>query len=187
MEVYVIRHTRVNTPKGVCYGQTDVSLKDSFQEEANLLKARLHSISFDTVYSSPLSRCKLLAEEFANNIIFDDRLKEMNFGSWEMKQWNEIEQNDIQPWFDDFVTVSAPEGENFEEVFQRCKLFIEELRTQQHKRVLIVTHGGIIRSLWCYLLQIPLQNGFKLPVGFDEIFHFNLGKEAKDDFIVLKK
>ena len=35
MEVILIRHTSVDVPKGVCYGQTDVPLRDSFEEEAS--------------------------------------------------------------------------------------------------------------------------------------------------------
>ena len=34
MVVYLIRHTSVDVPQGVCYGQTDVPLNPTFEEEA---------------------------------------------------------------------------------------------------------------------------------------------------------
>ena len=34
MEVILIRHTSVDVPPGVCYGQTDVPLKPTFEAEA---------------------------------------------------------------------------------------------------------------------------------------------------------
>jgi len=41
MEVYIIRHTKVAVENGICYGQTDVALADSFQEELAVLKSQL--------------------------------------------------------------------------------------------------------------------------------------------------
>src|SRR5690606_37382738 len=96
MEIYVVRHTKVAVNKGICYGQTDVALADSFQEELAVLKNHLPN-DFDQLFSSPLSRCKTLAEPFSSEIIFDDRLKEMHFGDWEMKTWNDIPTDEIQP------------------------------------------------------------------------------------------
>ena len=40
MEIYLIRHTSVDVPAGYAYGQTDVPLKPTFEEEAEIdLKA----------------------------------------------------------------------------------------------------------------------------------------------------
>ena len=41
MVVYLIRHTSVDVPQGVCYGQTDVPLKPTFEEEAAQTSAQL--------------------------------------------------------------------------------------------------------------------------------------------------
>lgn len=185
MEVYIIRHTKVAVEKGICYGQTDVALADSFQEELAVLKNHLPT-DFDQVFSSPLSRCKTLAEPFSSEIIFDDRLKEMHFGDWEMKAWNDILTDEIQPWYDDFVSIKTPNGENFEDLRKRCTSFFDELRTKNYQKVLIVTHGGIIRSTWSYLLEIPLKNTFKIPLDFGEVLHFHLAKNSNKDYIIKK-
>ena len=185
MEIYVVRHTKVAVNKGICYGQTDVPLADSFQEELANLKNQLPT-DFDQVFSSPLSRCKTLAATFSSAILFDDRLKEMHFGDWEMKAWNDIPNEEIQPWYDDFVSTETPNGDSFESLYFRCASFFDELRKQNYKKVLIVTHGGIIRSTWAYLLEIPLRNAFKIPVGFGEVFHFHLAKSSDEDYIIKK-
>lgn len=61
MRLVLIRHTSVAVPRGICYGQTDVPLADSFPDEATMVKQRLSRYHFDCVYSSPLSRCVKLA------------------------------------------------------------------------------------------------------------------------------
>ena len=59
MEVIFIRHTSVDVPPGVCYGQTDVPLRNSFEQEAAVTSGNLKSYrpkgrDFDYVYTSPL-------------------------------------------------------------------------------------------------------------------------------------
>lgn len=57
MNIYLIRHTSVDVPKGLCYGQSDVPLRPTFEAEAAVTKAKIESIHFDMAYTSPLSRC----------------------------------------------------------------------------------------------------------------------------------
>lgn len=84
MVVYLIRHTSVDVPQGVCYGQTDVPLNPTFEEEAALTSARLKGLQFDKVYMSPLTRCVRLATFCGYpDGERDDRIKEINFGDWE--------------------------------------------------------------------------------------------------------
>lgn len=54
MEIVLIRHTSVDVPPGVCYGQTDVPLKPSFEQEAAVTKENLKVyLPFEHVYTSP--------------------------------------------------------------------------------------------------------------------------------------
>ena len=61
MEIYLIRHTSVDVPAGYAYGQTDVPLKPTFEEEAEEVKKGLSDHTFDKVWTSPLTRCVRLA------------------------------------------------------------------------------------------------------------------------------
>ncbi len=185
MEIFVIRHTQVAV-KNTCYGQSNVSLADTFTAEVAQYKNDLPD-GFDAVFCSPLERCRDLSNALNfDNIIFENTLMEMNFGDWEGKKWNDIEQAKLDVWMNDFVSEKTPNGENLLELFERVKLFLDNLRQQKFDKVLLITHAGVIRCLWAYLLEIPLQNIFKLPVGHNEIFICNLMTDKSFDSITRK-
>lgn len=46
MNIYLIRHTSVDVPKGLCYGQSDdVPLRPTFEIEAAVTKVMKRSVS----------------------------------------------------------------------------------------------------------------------------------------------
>lgn len=183
MEVYVIRHTPVAISKDTCYGQSNVPLADTFLQDIEQYKNELPK-DFDIVYCSPLNRCKELAAALQfDNIVYENALMEMNFGDWENKKWNDLNQTELNNWMTDFVKIKTPNGENLVELFERVKVFADRLRNQEHKKVLLITHAGVIRCLWAYLLDTPLQNIFKIPVGHNEIFICKLTNNSNTDNI----
>jgi alpha-ribazole phosphatase len=183
MEVYVIRHTPVAVDKDICYGQCNVPLADTFLRDIEYFKNNLPP-NFDSVYCSPSQRCKELATELKyENVVYEKALMEMNFGDWENKKWNDQNQDELNTWMADFVNIKAPNGENLIQLFDRVKAFADSLRKEEHKKVLLITHAGVIRCLWAYLLAIPLQNIFKIPVAYNEIFIFNLTQNPNTDSI----
>ncbi|MEM1134616.1 MAG: alpha-ribazole phosphatase [Bacteroidota bacterium] len=187
MEVYVIRHTKVAVKKGICYGQSEVPLADTFLEEVNIFQQVLPP-EFDKIYSSPLQRCVQLANTLnLKEVITDTRLKEMHFGTWEGKQWNTIDQKLLNRWMEDFVHINPPEGENLLMLYKRCESFLDDLAKQDYNKILLVTHAGFIRCVWAYFLDIPLKNSFKIPVGFQEISIFNLAEKKENCFIIQVK
>ncbi len=64
MEIIFVRHTSVDVAPGTCYGQSDVPLNESFQQEAEAVRQQLLSKAEHPlrVYTSPLFRCTRLAE-----------------------------------------------------------------------------------------------------------------------------
>ena len=89
MQITLIRHTTPDVPAGICYGQSDVPLRASFEEEAEVVRRRLSGMDFDAVYTSPLSRCVRLAHFCGYpDAIQDGRLMEINFGLWEMQRYD---------------------------------------------------------------------------------------------------
>lgn len=158
MEIYLIRHTAPDIEKGICYGQSDIPLKETFPLEA---KTILKSIPkhFDKVYSSPLQRCTKLANHIDQNITTDTRLMELDFGSWELKKWDEIPNNEIQPWYDDWVNKPTNKGESYRELQNRALSFLEEI-PNHYKRIAIVSHSGVIRSLWAHFNNEALKDSF---------------------------
>ena len=185
MEIFVIRHTKVDVPPGHCYGQTDVNLLNNYPDDITTFKDRIPN-DIDTVISSPLKRCTFIADYFSQWYSTDDRLLEMNFGQWEMKKWDEIPKDDLQNWMDNLAQTCPPYGESLSIVQDRVSSFLDDLRKAEYKKVLLVTHAGPIRCMWNYLLQTPINNTFKVPVDYNEVFHFNLGTTPQDDFILQK-
>jgi alpha-ribazole phosphatase len=183
MEVYVIRHTPVGVDEDICYGQSDVPLADTFLQDAEYFRNNLPSY-FDIVYCSPLRRCRELANILKyKNVVYENALIEMNFGDWENKRWNELNQDELNRWMADFVNIKPPNGENLIQLYDRVRVFSDKLRMEKHKKVLLITHAGVIRCLWAYLLEIPLQNILKIPVAYKEIFIFNLTPNPITDSI----
>ncbi|MFA9289785.1 MAG: alpha-ribazole phosphatase family protein [Solirubrobacteraceae bacterium] len=190
MEIYLVRHTAVNVDKNTCYGQLNVPINHlSFKKDFELIQNKLPA-NIDSFFSSPLERCKILAEKLGKeNIIFDNDLLEINFGQWEGKKWSEINQTDLNFWMNDFVTVKPPEGENLLELYSRISNFIDNLRTSTEntdKKIIIITHSGVIRCFYAYFLGIPLKNLFKIFVGFNEVHHFKLSTKKETDLLLGK-
>lgn len=169
MEIYLIRHTTPQIENGICYGQSDISLADTFEHEWRSIREKLPK-KVDVIFSSPLSRCRQLSTKlvvhFAMPFMEDARLKEMNFGEWELKRWNEIDQNTLGYWMENYKTEKCPGGESYEDVNIRVKSFIDDLLLSPNQRILIVTHAGIIKV---FDTIINRRDGMDLKVGYGDI------------------
>ena len=167
MDVYLIRHSAVAVDKGTCYGRSDVPLAANFPSQFKLVKGKLEGLEPSLVYSSPAQRCTQLAQclLLSGEIVVDERLWELNFGEWELKAWNELAQEQVLQWTENYIHEAPPSGESYLELFNRVKAFWEEeVATKNVKSILIITHGGVIRSILSYLLEIPLHKSFSLGI-----------------------
>lgn len=172
MEIYLIRHTTPAIAKGICYGQTDLDVTDTFEEEVAAIIPHLpHNIQ--TVYSSPLQRCRKLAEALfpQHPVQLHNDLMELNCGSWEMQEWNTIPKAEIQPWMDDFVHVPVPGGESYTQMHKRVINRFQWI-TEQTQPTVIVAHGGVLRSIVSHITQTPLKESF-------DAFSFHYGCVVK--------
>lgn len=169
-EIYLIRHTKVAVESGICYGSSEVALASTFREEAKEIQNKISwQDNSSPIFSSPLHRCLQLAEKLSQgNVIVDPRLRELDFGSMELMAWEAMDQNWLHQWMDDFVNVAAPHGESFLDLQNRAVDFWNQeiLSKPDVGRMIVVTHAGIIRSLLCHLLDIPLKNAFRLDIKY---------------------
>jgi len=164
MKLFVIRHTKVAIEQGICYGQTDVPVAESFHDEKAIIANQLKGIHFNKVYSSPLSRCKILAESLFENeaVIFDDRLKELNFGDWELKTWDEIYNSPKgKIWMDNYQIRPTLNGESYPEMVKRISEFYAEMISREADNVAIFTHAGPIRILKSIIENESIEELFK--------------------------
>lgn len=163
MKVYLVRHTSVDVAPGTCYGQTDVPLRASFQEEAEACKKALQDkgMRFSRVYTSPLSRCTRLAAYCGfPEAERDERLKEMNMGEWEMQRFEEITDPRIQEWYDDYLRVRTTGGESFMDVLARVSDFFDHL-DRTSGPALVFAHGGVLVAAQVYAGKVKLEDAMK--------------------------
>lgn len=161
MKLTLVRHTSVDVEPGTCYGQSDVDLKPTFPEEAAIVRGNLGGKRFDAVFTSPLSRCVRLAERCGyKDAVRDDRLKELNFGEWEMKRFDEITDARLQEWYEDYFNVRPTGGESFADQQIRLKDFIDTLPDKGYGSVLIFAHGGILLQAMLLAGKITPEEAF---------------------------
>ena len=162
MEVILIRHTAVDVPVGTCYGQTDVPLKTTFEEEAAVTKAALEACGpIDHAYTSPLSRCTRLAAFCGYaDAERDPRIMEINFGEWEMMLFDDISDPHLQEWYADHIHTPVTGGESFMQQYERVSRFLDELRTKPWRRVAVFAHGGVLVSAQVYAGLVTPEEAF---------------------------
>ncbi len=187
MEILLIRHTTPDVPTGTCYGQTDLDVNGTFEREADEIKATIGDFKPEAIYSSPLIRCSKLAEKLfpGQTIQLDDRLKEMSFGQWEKKLWQNIPKDELDTWANDFMQHAPPEGESFNRFIQRIDEFnIEYLK--RNDRAVVVTHSGVIRSFLMQHLHIPSDKIFNLQLNYGAVIKIDVHTEAYSQVKFLK-
>lgn len=152
MDVILVRHTSVDVPKGTCYGQTDVPVRDTFEQEAEATRQALAQYgTIDQAFSSPLTRARKLAAYCGYpDAVLDDRLMEMNMGEWEMQLYEEIQDPHLREWYDDYMHLPTTGGEGFPDLYRRVADFLDELKMKNFQRVAIFAHGGVLISAGLY-------------------------------------
>lgn len=175
MIVTLIRHTSVNVPKGTCYGQTDVPLCDTFPQEAAETLKNIASERFDKVFTSPLSRCVRLAAFCGYpDAVRDDRIKELNFGEWEMQPFDAIRDPRLQEWFDDYLHVPATGGESFRMQYERVASFLNELKKKEYAQVAIFAHGGVLICAQLYAGTLKPEEAFSALTPYGGIIRIEI-------------
>jgi alpha-ribazole phosphatase len=162
--IYLIRHTTPAVAKGICYGQTDLDVTESFADEAAVIRQHLPA-GIVSVYSSPLQRCARLARLLFPDLtphLMDD-LMEVDCGQWEMRGWDELPREEIDPWMTDFVQVRIPGGESYLDLHRRVTQSWEKIRRiKAAGDAAVVAHGGVIRSILSGISGTPLIDSFKV-------------------------
>lgn len=139
MRLFLIRHPPPAVPPGTCYGATDLPLADDPASHAAALRPLLPADA--AVYSSPLTRCRRLAELLHPAPTFDDRLREIDFGAWEMQPWDALDRTLLDAWAADPFNFRPPGGEAVAALRARVAAFLTELPEE----AVLVAHAGVIK------------------------------------------
>ncbi|TAJ12396.1 alpha-ribazole phosphatase [Marinilabiliaceae bacterium JC017] len=179
-EIFLIRHTTPNVAQGVCYGQLDLNVADSFRKEAKQIRDVINNNSIRTVYSSPLIRCTNLAQYLfpENGVMYLNELMEMNFGQWEGKVWSKISPEALKHWSNNFLTIAPPEGESFSQMIDRVKYFwCKNILKSTEDSIAICTHSGVMRVIAMELLGIPPDKIFNLKMNYGAVIKIQINQD----------
>lgn len=148
MALIVLRHTRPEVADGVCYGRTDLALADDFATQAARLARELPPVA--AVVSSPLGRCRALAETLAKArhlpLALEPRIREMDFGRWEGRAWAEVPRGELDAWAADLLHANPHGGETVAAMRDRVLAAQADWRNGPLP-LLVVTHAGVIKAL----------------------------------------
>lgn len=170
--VHLLRHGAVQgMEQRIVRGQLDEPLSSRGRAESAALAlwfAR-NEPRPDVVVSSDLARCRELAESVAKEcgapLELDTRLREQSMGRWEGLTWAEItaaEPETVTAYWNDYFHALPSGGESFQALTLRVATFWEELLARcAGRRVLVVTHIGVIRVLLCRALGVPGEQALR--------------------------
>lgn len=103
MEIYILRYVEPSISDGIWFGQTAIDLPVGY-EIIHQQKADQLDKYNETDYSSPLLRCRLLADQISSTIVINNKLPELNFGKWKMKNWDNIKSDELNIHLENYIT-----------------------------------------------------------------------------------
>lgn len=179
--IYLARHGETDwNLQGRWQGQTDIPLNETGRSQARLLGRRVASLGLVRIGSSDLQRAtetaQIVGAELGLKPAFaDPRLRERGFGVFEGLTRAEVEAKYPAEWngYQRDRRNVPPGGEPFEQLIRRTS----EALFDQHLTgpTLVVTHGGVMRSLWASSMTPsaatqrvhPLENGAVLKLDVE--------------------
>jgi alpha-ribazole phosphatase len=172
----LIRHGEpVEDARGLCYGSLDFGLSPAGHEHARRIAAELAGARVEALYSSPrrraLETAEPLATAFGLDVVVDEDLRELDFGDFEGRSYEEIER--AQPalyraWMESPTAVRFPNGESYADVRARALAAFERIGDACDCAV-VVTHGGVIRAGLAEWLGMPAEAIFRIDQSYGGI------------------
>lgn len=169
---YVTRMVFVRHGQSLCnlegrlQGQFDSPLSRLGMLQAEACAEYLAKMHFDAAYSSDLSRayvtaCTIAGKHAGLDVVRDEALREIYFGKWQYMRPEEISQKypaDYALWNKGDPDTHCTGGESMAEVALRARSAAWNMaRAHAGGSVLVVTHGGVLRTLMCEWLDIPYE------------------------------
>ncbi|HPY42261.1 MAG TPA: histidine phosphatase family protein [Thiolinea sp.] len=177
-QIDVLRHGRVLTPNLFCAASTEPLSAEGWSQ----LRSTTRNYKPDQILCSPSLRCAQFAQELsvkrAVPLQIEPRIQEMNFGSWVGKSsaaiW-ELDQAGMQQLWSEPLSFTAPQGESMLAFIQRVQAaWADFTQAYTGQRVLLVTHGGVIRVLLAQSLGIGYAQTLRFELGYGQAARFRV-------------
>ena len=166
-------------------GRTDDALtaKGWAQMRSTITQAEQIRPAWDVIYSSPLQRCRLFAEQWAEQkqlpLYIEPNLQEMDFGEWEAQPTERLYQqfpNELAQFWQKPLSFTPPQAESLLAFKSRVLESVETLTQQMHvqgwQRALIISHGGVIKLLKCQALKQNANDLLKMSAELGQLNRF---------------
>ncbi|MFL8987323.1 alpha-ribazole phosphatase family protein [Pseudomonas sp. QLc11A] len=137
---------------------------------------------WDRLVSSPLQRCARFAEELGAQlgvpVLLDKDLQELHFGAWEGQSAAALMETDAQAlglfWADPY-SFTPPQGEPVADFSTRVLAALERLyATCAGERILLISHGGVMRLLLAHARGLPREQLLNVEVGHGALFSLTM-------------
>ncbi|WP_248737903.1 alpha-ribazole phosphatase family protein [Pseudomonas sp. MWU12-2029] len=168
------------------HGETELggglrgSLDDALTEKgwAQMREAVIGQGPWDRLVSSPLQRCARFAEELGAqrdlSVSLDKDLQELHFGAWEGQSAAALMETDAEAlglfWADPYA-FTPPQGEPVTEFSARVLAAVMHLHAAHAgERVLLVSHGGVMRLLLARARGLPREQLLNVEVAHGALF-----------------
>lgn len=186
-KLILIRHGETAWTKENRYqGHSDIELNEEGCRQARLLAKKFAKERIDCIYASDLSRTWKTAEAIAKPHSLPVKktplLREIAFGKWEGLTFEEMKSKDkelVEKWRNNFYDFRAPQGESLLSLKKRAENFFHQiLKKHKGQTILVVSHGGFIRIVFYFLLNLDLSHFWmiKQDPGAINIIEFFAGK-----------
>ncbi len=151
MKLWLLRHALVQAEPGLCYGISELPADPAATADAARRFAPWPAPG-SALWCSPSQRTRELAQALHEQRpdlaepLADDRLREMDFGQWEMQPWDRIDRSAIDAWVADFGRHRFGGRESAQEVVDRTTRALQQARSLALPEMVWVTHAGVIRA-----------------------------------------
>ena len=172
MELHLIRHGQTNwNEERRAQGQSESKLTKKGKEQALALKEKISHITFDQIFCSSSLRTRQTAELIfpnqALNIEYLDSLKEIFLGSWEGRLYKDIEVANPEShnhFWEEPHLFDLRGAETFYQLQERAVSTVQKIaKNSASKKVVIVSHGALIKSLLCDAERKPIKELWSPP------------------------
>jgi alpha-ribazole phosphatase len=172
--LYLIRHPEPPGARGLCYGRQDLPCDPGMSAiAAAAIRAQLpaHALRSSPVFTSPLSRCRMLAEQLAAPDLprIADPLIELDFGAWEGTRWDALPRAELDAWAHDVWHYRPGGGESAAMVEERWTRWYHEVAPLGCDSVLAVTHAGVIRTALASSGQLRREDAASAAIAFGSV------------------
>jgi len=171
MKLYYTRHgqTDWNAQNRIC-STTDLPLNETGIAQAHELAQKVAELGdVDVIVASPMLRAKqtaeIAAQAIGKQIVFDERLREWDFGRLEGVNRDEFAEAIRLFRSREFALPQGETGETQLQLGYRVYATLEDIReTHAGKTVLIVAHGGVCRMITAYFQPMTAEEfaGFRM-------------------------